>query len=62
MVIFGVAEFIFDIPCPHQEEKSVVTCSDEARHNLDNVMEDVYVTFTEVEVRVWLWDHGWSLC
>ena len=33
-----------------QEEKSVVTCSDDTRHNLDNALEDVYVTFKEVEV------------
>ena len=32
----------------------MVTCSDETRHNLDNALEDVYVTFKEVEVSVYV--------
>ncbi|KAL5474908.1 hypothetical protein EMCRGX_G026935 [Ephydatia muelleri] len=41
-----ISVLISHISC---EEKSVVTCSDETRHNLDNALEDVYVTFSEVE-------------
>ena len=46
----------------------MVTCSDETRHNLDNALEDVYVTFSEVEVRknvcvlvVLVLGHAWMM-
>ncbi len=41
-----------------QDEKSVVSCSDEARHNFES---GDYVTFREVEVRQMSYWWVWSL-